>query len=229
MFAAIETLLQEARIEARAASRLAAYGEMLLEANRRTNLTGAKTPEALVAHLLDSLTLVPFIAGPLVDVGSGAGLPAIPLALVLGVEITMIEATAKKAAFLELALRRLDLRGEVVAERAETAARSERLRDAYPSGTCRAVASGTSTAELLLPFVRPSGLAVLQRGKVSEAERAAIADAALVLGGELEGLVNIPNGERSIVLLRKTTPTPPRFPRRVGVAERRPLCWERST
>ncbi len=229
MFATIEILLREAKIEAGIASRLAAYGEMLLLANRQTNLTGAKSPEALVPHLLDSLTLAPFIAGPLVDVGSGAGLPAIPLALALGIEITMIEATAKKAAFLELALHRLELRGEVVAERAETAARSDRLRDAYQSGTCRAVASGATTAELLLPFVRPSGLAILQRGKISEAERAAVADAALVLGGELEGIVNLPNGERSIVLLRKTIPTPPRFPRRTGVAQRRPLCSERST
>ncbi|MHB8432071.1 MAG: 16S rRNA (guanine(527)-N(7))-methyltransferase RsmG [Candidatus Tyrphobacter sp.] len=229
MLAAIETLLREAQIEAPEARRLAEYGEMLLEANQRTNLTGARTPEKLVSHLLDSLTLAPFIIGPLVDVGSGSGFPAIPLALVLGIEITMIEATGKRAAFLERAVKRLELQGEVIAERAETAARSERLRDAYPSATCRAVASGTATVELLLPFVRPSGLALLQRGRVEEAERAAIADAALVLGAELEGIVTLSDGKRSIVQLRKTMPTPSRFPRRVGVAERRPLCPERFT
>jgi 16S rRNA (guanine527-N7)-methyltransferase len=178
---------------------------------------------------LDSLTLAPFIVGPLVDVGSGSGLPAIPLALVLGIEITMVEATGKKAAFLERALKDLGLQGEVIAERAETAARRERLRDAYPSATCRAVASGTATVELLLPFVRPSGLALLQRGRIEEVERVAIADAALVLGAELEGIVTLSDGKRSIVQLRKTVPTPSRFPRRVGVAERRPLCAERFT
>jgi 16S rRNA (guanine527-N7)-methyltransferase len=197
-----------------------------LESNRRTNLTGAKSAPALAEHIIDSLTLLPYIADPLVDVGSGAGFPAIPLAIVAGVGITMIEATTKKARFLESALRALELPGTVVNARAEIAGRREELRERFALGTARAVAAATTTAELLLPFIRLGGLAVLQRGRLEAAEAAALADAVLMLGAELEEVK--PAGERRVLaILRKRQPTPARFPRRQGVPEKRPLCAPR--
>ncbi len=157
------------------------------------------------------------------EVGSGAGFPAIPVAIVTRVPVTLIEASGKKARFLARMLDELKLAGEVVTERAEVAARDERLRDAFASGTARAVASAAAVAELLLPFVKPGGIAILQRGALNDRERTALADAALVLGAEPAGEHAVGDGRR-IVILAKRLATPPRFPRRSGIPQKRPLC-----
>ena len=202
---------------------LAAYGAHLLEANALFNLTGAKSVEALLPHLLDSLTAAPYVDGSLIDIGSGGGLPAIPLAIATGVTVTMIETTHKKAKFLEEALVDLGLAGRVIAERAETAAHEPELRERFGTGTARAVSAAPTVAELLLPFLAVGGVAVLQRGSLEAREREAVSDAALMLGGQLEGEIDL-NGGRRILLLRKTAPTSMRFPRRIGIPEKRPLC-----
>lgn len=220
----LEALLTAAGVEARLIAPLARYGTLVLEANRTFNLTGAKTAEALAPHLVDSLTVVPFLVGDsLVDVGSGAGLPAIPIALATGVTITLIETTRKKAHFLERVLATLGLAGEVVAERAEVAARTDRLRDAFASGTARAVSTAPTVAELVLPFIKPGGVAILQRGTIDARERAAVADAATMLAAHVEAERPL-EGDRRIILVRKSGPTPLRFPRRTGIPEKRPLC-----
>jgi 16S rRNA (guanine527-N7)-methyltransferase len=215
--------LKNAGVDSRLVEALARYGEMVLEANRSFNLTGAKTPEELVPHIVDSLSVVPFVRDAHVDVGSGGGLPAIPLAIATGVHVTMIETTRKKVQFLQRMLDELSLAGEVISERAEVAAHDERLREQFSSGTARAVASAPTVAELLLPFVTTGGVAILQRGTIDEGERIALQDAALVLGGQVETEHPL-DGERRIVLVRKTAATPLRFPRRTGIPQKRPLC-----
>jgi 16S rRNA (guanine527-N7)-methyltransferase len=204
--------------------RLVRYGDAVLEANRRFNLTGAKSAAEFAPHILDSLTIAGEIHESLVDIGSGGGLPAIPLAIVTGVPVTMVETTVKKARFLESMLADLGLAGEVIAERAEVAGRDDRLRGRFMTGTARAVSSAPTVVELLLPFLRVGATAVLQRGTMDERERHALADAAVMLGGEVveERLLD---GERRIVLVRKTGPTNQRFPRRTGIPEKRPLCF----
>ena len=119
----LAAMLEAAGQTGEGAARLAAYGAMLLEANRRVNLTGAKDAPALLEHLLDALTLcddLRDVDGELIDVGSGGGLPGIPLALLTGVRVVLLEAVAKKAAFLSAALSELGIAGEVVTGRAET-------------------------------------------------------------------------------------------------------------
>jgi 16S rRNA (guanine527-N7)-methyltransferase len=207
---------------------LAAYGARLLDANARFNLTGAKTVEALLPHLIDSLTVAPFVDGSLVDIGSGGGLPAIPLAIATGVPVTMIEPTRKKARFLEETLANLGLSGRVVVERAEIAAHLPELREQFGAGTARGVSLAPTVAELVLPFLSVGGVAVLQRGSLDRREREAVADAALMLGGHVERELAL-DGERRILLVRKTAPTSNRFPRRTGVPEKRPLCLYGST
>jgi 16S rRNA (guanine527-N7)-methyltransferase len=173
--------------------------------------------------LLDSLTIVPYVSAPYVDVGSGAGLPAIPAAIAAGIPVTMIETTRKKARFLQHAMAELHLDGEVIAQRAEVAAHDETLRERFASATARAVAVAPTVAELVLPFLAIGGAAVLQRGKLDPRERTALDDAALMLGGAVESEIAL-DGERRIVLVRKNTATAIRFPRRTGVPEKRPLC-----
>lgn len=204
--------------------RLAAYGSAVLDANRRFNLTGAKTAEEFVPHILDSLTVAPYVSAMLVDVGSGAGLPAIPLAIAAGARVTMVETTVKKARFLEELLAALGLEGRVVAERAEVAAHDPELRGIFECGTARAVSSAPTVAELLLPFLAPGGSAILQRGRLDPRERVALEDASLMLGGRLEREIEL-DGDRRVLLVRKTGATPQRFPRRTGVPEKRPLCF----
>jgi 16S rRNA (guanine527-N7)-methyltransferase len=195
----------------------------VLQANRRFNLTGAKSPEELTPHLVDSLSLLSHVREPYVDVGSGAGLPAVPVAIAAGMAVTMIEATTKKARFLESLLEPLGLRARVVAQRAELAGHRSDLRERFASGTGRALGSAPTVAELLLPLVAVGGVAVLQRGRISEPERSALEDASLMLGGAIESEIAL-DGERRILLLQKHRMTPARFPRRPGVPEKRPLC-----
>ena len=220
----LEALLRGAGIEARLVEPLAHYGELLLETNRRFNVSGADTPDELLAHLLDSLSIVPYVQGPLVDVGSGGGLPAIPLAIATGIPVTLVESTTKKAAFLEAALGTLGLQGRVVPQRAELAGRDPALREQFACATARAVSSAPTVLELTAPFLRVGGVAVLQRGRMEERERNALADAAPMLGMELAEEIPL-DGERRIVVLRKVAPISTRFPRRTGVPEKRPLCF----
>ncbi|HUA08522.1 MAG TPA: 16S rRNA (guanine(527)-N(7))-methyltransferase RsmG [Candidatus Acidoferrales bacterium] len=203
--------------------RLAHYGEAVLEANRSFNLTGAKSATEFAPHILDSLTIARFVSESLVDVGSGGGLPAIPLAIVTGVPVTMIETTLKKARFLAQMLAELELSGEVVAARAEVAGHDPRLRGHFMTGTARAVATAPAVAELLLPLIAVGGRAVLQRGTIDERERNALSDAAVMLGGAVEDEVAI-DGERRVILVRKMAASATRFPRRTGIPEKRPLC-----
>jgi 16S rRNA (guanine527-N7)-methyltransferase len=216
-------LLRAAGVPGDLAERLAAYGALLLDANRRVNLTGAKDPAALAPHLLDALTLAGDVGDSLADVGSGGGLPGIPLALATGTRVALIEPIAKKAAFLERAARELGISAEVVAERAEIAARDARWREQFASATARAVASAPTVAELTVPFLRLGGRALLQRASMDAAERRALEDAAPMLGAAFVEERAL-EGERRILVLEKRRPTAPRFPRRNGIPEKRPLC-----
>lgn len=222
-----KVLLEAAGVDARLVPRLARYGATVLETNRSFNLTGAKTADDVVGHILDGLTVVPFIWGRIIDVGSGAGFPAIPIAIATGAPVTLVEANVKKARFLERIGAALGLEADVVAERAEVAGRYGSLRDSFTCGTARAVASAPAVAELLLTFIAPGGIAILQRGRFDETERRALTDAATVLAANLESEHPLAEGRR-IVILRKQGPTPPRFPRRAGVPEKRPLCMPGS-
>ncbi len=220
----LESLLRTNGVAGELAGKLARYGALLLEANARVNLTGAADPAALVPHLLDALTLVPLVgdAGTLVDVGSGGGLPGIPLALATGIHVTLVEPIAKKAAFLASALRELGVAGEVRAQRAEVVGREDG-RERFDRATARAVSSAPTVAELTIPLLRVGGRALLQRGAMEPRERQALDDAVLILGARLVDEVVV-GGERRVIVLEKVEATGNRFPRRNGVPEKRPLC-----
>ncbi len=211
------------RVEPAYLDRLAAFARLLARANASQNLTGARSPGELADQVADALSLVPFVREPLLDVGSGGGFPAVPLAIVTGCRATLVESVAKKARFLEAAVNELGLPVTVVVARAEAAAHDPRWRERFLTATARAVGSLPTVLELTVPFLAAGGSAVLQRGFLSEEERQAGADAALMLGAELSGEIEL-DGVRRLVLARKSGATPGRFPRRTGVPQKRPLC-----
>ncbi|MBV8355834.1 MAG: 16S rRNA (guanine(527)-N(7))-methyltransferase RsmG [Candidatus Eremiobacteraeota bacterium] len=205
--------------------RLAAYGHLLMEANRTLNLTAARTDDAIADQIADAFALAPLVRGRLIDVGSGGGLPGIPLVILTRQPIVLIDATAKKVAFLRGILQELDLEGEALVGRAETLGHRPDLRGAFDHATARAVGPLTTVAELTVPFLRTGGTALLQRGRIEPVELTALEDAALMLGAEVSE--RIPDrGERSILVLRKRAATQDRFPRKIGVPTKRPLCLE---
>jgi 16S rRNA (guanine527-N7)-methyltransferase len=192
------------------------YLERWLDALLATpGLTAIRDPsEARRVHLDESLAaleLVRGLEGPIVDVGSGGGAPGIPLAVELPErEVTLLEANGRKADFLERWARELP-NIAVVRGRAE-----EQEVDRFGVALARALAPPVVAAEWCLPLVAPGGAAILYVGPSAEPER--VARAAERLAARLE------DGPAGLLVLRKLGPTPPGFPRRLGVARKRPLA-----
>jgi 16S rRNA (guanine527-N7)-methyltransferase len=177
----------------------------------------------------DCLVLLPLLGGALtlIDVGSGGGLPGLPLKLARPeLEVTLLEANRRKAAFLVQASAQLELGGvRVLAERAEVAAHEPREREAYDVATARAVAPLPVLAELCLPFVRVGGRLLAMKASL-EGELEAAGGAIELLGGAPAEVHAAPSAARrrgSVVVIRKVAPTPGAYPRRPGVPGRRPL------
>ncbi len=209
-------------------ARLERYVALVLERNAVQNLTAARTPDAVFEHVRDSLSVVPYVREPFVDIGSGGGFPGIPIAIATSYRGVLVESVVKKARFLEEVVRELALPLEVRVGRAEDAGRAPELRERFASATARAVSSLPAVLELTIPFLSVGGLAVLQRGRLEARERTAAHDASIVLGATIEDDVAL-GGEldgRRIVLVRKVAPTGQRFPRRAGIPAKRPLCFE---
>jgi 16S rRNA (guanine527-N7)-methyltransferase len=227
----IQSALAGIDLEPAARETMERYVALFLERNAAMNLSSARDAEAVAGHVRDSLSIAPFVSTPLVDIGSGGGFPALPLVIATGCRATLIESTGKKARFLLETVRALDLPVDVRAERAEDAAHDSLLRGRFASATARAVASVPVVLELTVPFLEVGGLAVLQRGRIDARERVAAADAALVLGARIEDEVALDpssDGERRVLLVRKTAPTSARFPRRAGIPAKRPLCYDET-
>ena len=176
----------------------------------------------------DSLVLLEHLgdARRLVDVGSGGGLPGLPLKIARpSLEVTLVEADQGKAAFLVQACASLDLEGvEVLARRAEEVGHDERYRESFDVAVARAVAPTPVLVELCLPLVRVGGRLLAQ--KTDQEELASARRAIELLGGSLERIAAAPSALRSsgtVVVISKIRPTPQEYPRRPGVPNRRPL------
>jgi 16S rRNA (guanine527-N7)-methyltransferase len=214
-------------------------GAALREANERVNLTRITDPaEIETRHFLDSLTAaLPLIARlrdgdvlRLVDVGSGGGMPGLPLKIAFPrLRVTLVESVGKKAAFLREVVAQLRLADvEVVAERAETAARDAEHRDTYDWATGRALGKLPVVVELCAPFLAPGGLLVAQRAGDLEAELAAATPAFKLL--KLWTRVPMPihiegiDGRRGLIVGEKYAATPDAYPRRPGMPRKKPLA-----
>ena len=212
------------------------YYDELQEWNTLVNLTSVTGWEEVQrTHFLDSLSVslaVPpemLESGRFVDVGSGAGLPGVPLKIAFpGLRATLIDSTAKKTNFLAALKEALDLPDlDLRTDRAETLAHDPGLRESFDFVVCRAVASMPVLAELAVPFCRIGGIVVAQKAQGAEDEVRDACGAIEALGARLreirEVAVDNLNGTRCLVVLEKTNATPVRYPRRPGIPKKRPL------
>lgn len=206
--------------------------DLLLDANRRMNLTRITDRAAAeVQHVGDSLTLLPFLpAGEfrVADVGSGGGVPGIPLAIARpDARVMLVESTKKKAAFLRAAVAELELANVAVSEwRAEDVGRSN-SRETFDVAVARAVATLDWLAEWCLPLVRPGGKLLAMKGVRAGAEVPAAAAAIRLLGGggPVVHAVALPGtAHRVIVEVPKRSRTNDRFPRPATQAKGKPLA-----
>lgn len=210
------------------------FERLLLGANQEFNLTRiTEHQEVLVKHFLDSLTCLLALDFPVgarvVDVGSGGGFPGIPLTISRAdLRMTLIEASQKKAVFLEATTRRLGLDGvEVVGARAEDVARQARYREAFDVAVARAVGHLATLAEVCLPLVRVGGWFVAMKGPEGETEADEAALALTAVGGRMAKAVKVSlpggGGARTLVVVAKEAGTPEKYPRKAGIPQKRPL------
>ena len=211
------------------------YARELLIWNERINLTAIREPADIIRkHFLDSLTctfawreMEP--PASLIDIGTGAGFPGIPLKILMpGLRLTLVESIGKKADFCRHIVDTLQLENvEVITARAEEVGAQDTHREMYDAATARAVAQLNILAEYLLPLVRVGGFAIAQKGNTAPAESQQANRAITILGGVIRPLipVTLPRVEeaRYLVVMKKIKPTPAAYPRRVGIPSRKPL------
>jgi 16S rRNA (guanine527-N7)-methyltransferase len=209
------------------------FASELIERNTSVNLTAITEPQDIARkHFLDSFTALAVRRWTgrerVIDVGSGAGFPGLALRIALpNIRLTLVESVGKKARFLADVCALLGLTDvEIRNERAEALGRER--RDRYDVGTARAVGSIGQCSEYLLPFLRVGGDAIVWKGRV-DAEMPGAQKAVAALGGEIAAIVptsSLGVGDvlpgRNLVVIRKTRPTPLRYPRTSAEARRRP-------
>lgn len=210
------------------------YARELVSWNEKMNLTAITEPEAVqVRHFLDSLTVIkvaPMRDGlRLIDVGTGAGFPGLPLAIVYpNIHVTLLEATGKKVTFLEHIIQTLGLKNaSAVKARAEEAAHDKQHRHHYDVVVARAVARMPALMEYLLPFSKVNGLCIAMKGDTAEQEAADAQYALQILGGRVHRIeqLQLPGVEKAhfLVSVQKTDRTPNAYPRSPGIPTRQPL------
>jgi 16S rRNA (guanine527-N7)-methyltransferase len=210
------------------------YARVLAEWNEKINLTAITAPaDVRVRHFLDSLTLARVVelrAGMrILDVGTGAGFPGIPLQIMHpGLHLTLLEATGKKIAFLDHVVGLLGLPNVVTLKaRAEEAGHMPGHRQAYDVAVARAVARLPILLEYLLPFVKTGGVCIAMKGTTAHAEAADSARALRILGGRVQDIMpfQLPSVEDThhLIIVEKIASTPVDYPRRPGLPNQDPL------
>lgn len=210
------------------------YYNELIEWNARINLTAiTEYDQVIVKHFLDSISIAPTLRslaphGRLVDIGTGAGLPGIPLKIVLpDWHVTLLEATGKKVDFLNHVIAQLNLADTCAIHiRAEDAGQQPIYREQFDVAVARAVAQMATLVEYALPLVRIGGWFIAQKGVDVDDEVKQATYALNELGGRVHQVVpvQLPGLDvRHLIVVEKIAPTPAKYPRRAGLPERKPL------
>ncbi|POP32127.1 16S rRNA (guanine(527)-N(7))-methyltransferase RsmG [Lactonifactor longoviformis] len=210
------------------------YYELLAEWNKVMNLTGiTQWEEVLLKHFADSLSVTRVIdlsqAGSLIDVGTGAGFPGIPIKIAFPhIKVTLLDSLNKRINFLNEVIGQLGLEGiTAVHGRAEDIARKPEHRDSYDVSVSRAVANLASLTEYCMPFVKPGGCFISYKSGTIEEELVQAQKAIKTLGGRQDppATFSLMNSgiTRSLIKIIKQTPTPRKYPRKAGLPTREPI------
>jgi len=236
----MEKLVQEARelfnvhLTGRQVLALVTYEKELLEWNQKFNLTAIRDTESIrTKHFLDSFSCVlAWKASPpnhLIDVGTGAGFPGIPLKILYpNLKLTLVESVRKKVMFCQHIVSLLGLEHvNVLQARAEDLGQDPQNREKFDWAVARAVANLNVLSEYLIPLVKVGGAMLAQKGESGPAEAQSAEEAMKLLGGKLKQLipVNLPGvaDDRYLVVVDKVAATPPKYPRKPGVPGKQPL------
>lgn len=218
-------------------AQLARYREELESWNERFSLTAIRDPEKVrVKHFLDSFSCALVMEGrpgaKVIDVGTGAGFPGIPLKILFPeIRVTLVDSVMKKVEFCQHIIEDLGLEDiHVVRDRAERLGQDPAFREAYDWAVARAVAHLPELAEYLLPLVRRGGAMLAMKGETGPAEAQRSSEVFEVLGGNLDRMVHLTlpgvREDRYLVVVRKVAPTPKKYPRRIGMPGKSPLLQD---
>lgn len=208
------------------------YINLLLRVNKRINLTAITDPREIeVKHLLDSLLLLKAAELPrearVIDVGSGAGFPGIPLKIVRpDLNLTIVDSVGKKVIFLKEASTALGQDNDCVHARVEDLARTQKYRERYDVAVARAVAALPVLCEYCLPFVKQGGIFLSMKGLMMEEELEQAGNAIKVLGGAMGRVekIKLPLGiGRSVIAIEKRSQTQTKYPRKTHQIAKQPL------
>ena len=208
------------------------YGDLLLSWNEKMNLTAIRDPEGVVIrHFIDSLSLLSVmpVSGEekVIDVGTGAGFPGIPLLIARPtIQLTLLDSLNKRLVFLQAVLDELALSAKTIHARAEEGGRQKGLRENFDLATARAVAALPVLCEYCLPFVKQGGHFVAMKGPDGGEEAKAAQHALLCLQGKLRRQVDFTlpdDSRRTLLVVKKTGHTPATYPRAGAKMAKNPL------
>ena len=208
------------------------YMKLLLEWNEKINLTAIiEEDDIILKHFADSLTISKYIkeGKSVVDVGTGAGFPGIPLKIAReDVNVTLVDSLNKRLLFLQDVIEKLGLQKvETLHFRAEEFGQNKKYRESFDIATSRAVANLSTLVEYLLPLVKVGGICICMKGSEVKEELEESKKAIQILGGEIEEIeeFTLPESDikRNIVIIRKKSSTPKKYPRKPGTPAKEPI------
>ena len=214
------------------AQQLDTYAQLLVEWNEKINLTAITEPnEIVIKHFIDSLLLTKAIELPqgasLIDVGTGAGFPSVPVKTVrTDIKLTLLDSLNKRLVFLQELCSGLNLDANYVHARAEDGGKDKKYREKYDFACARAVASLRNLSEYCLPFVKVGGYFIALKGPDWKEELDEARNAIGTMGGKFEAVSEFvlpDDSKRAILLIKKISQTPPQFPRTAAKIAKKPI------
>ena len=219
------------KLDNKVIERLWKFKEIVLEKNKVLNLTGiTEEKDFILKHLIDSLSVIPYIptnSKDIIDIGTGAGFPGVPIKIAVPkLNITLLDSSKKKVKFLNETIKELDLENiKALGERAEDLGMDKNYREKYDVAISRAVALLPVLVEYCLPFVKVGGIFIAQKSQNDEEIKSA-ERAISLLGGKIKEISTIKiEGlpDRSLIIIEKISKTTANFPRKPGVASGDPI------
>ena len=208
------------------------YMKLLIEWNEKMNLTAITDPdEIILKHFIDSITILKEIKeeSMIVDVGTGAGFPGIPLSIMNStLKITLVDSLNKRLIFLQEVVKKLKLKNiEIIHARAEELGQNKKYREKFDIATSRAVANLSTLSEYLIPLVKINGKCICMKASEAGQEIEEAKKAINVLGGVIEKIeeFDLPNSDigRTIIIINKEKGTPNKYPRKAGTPSKEPI------